>query len=653
MKRISLLVALLLSGCGKSADAPGQDPAQAEDQGPYPPTAQPELHAELCADVAAVRHPSDGGGRAWMEGERSAPSASRASWTVVFEVGDLGIAEGGTIHFKVSPFWGWSDPQDRSGDVPGFTVVSCDAPGVELALEKVRANELVARVKGRALAPLERVTFSYGESSALASTDRYAERGEHFWIAVDGDADGVSAILKQSPTVDLRPGPPARLWLTVPTTARVGEEATLTLAVLDRAANNGLEVACEVSFEGNAAELGLPSKVSLEPLHKGCLKVPLRPAAAGVWRVSARAEIDGRTLEGESNPLVAGRGGPNIYWGDLHGHSNFSDGTGLPEDYFGYARDVAALDVVSLTDHDHFGMVFLDASPELWEEIRLQAARFHAPGRFVTLLGYEWTSWIYGHRHVLYFGEEGEVLSSIDEASDHPQELWEKLRGKNALTVAHHSAGGPIATDWSIPPDPELEPVTEIVSGHGSSEAADSPKVIHRPVEGNFARDALDRGYKLGFIGSGDGHDGHPGLTWIGQYPTGGLAAIIADELTREGVLAALRARRVYATSGPRIYLRCALNGHPMGSSLKAEELEGEAALFLAVVGTSPLERVDLIRTGKVVDSLRGEGSLEVTLQATLEGLASGEYVYARVVQADSLDGGDGGMAWTSPFFIE
>ena len=35
--------------------------------------------------------------------------------------------------------------------------------------------------------------------------------------------------------------------------------------------------------------------------------------------------------------------GPRILWGDLHGHSNFSDGTGLPEDYFVYARDVAAL----------------------------------------------------------------------------------------------------------------------------------------------------------------------------------------------------------------------------------------------------------------------------------------------------------------------
>ena len=35
--------------------------------------------------------------------------------------------------------------------------------------------------------------------------------------------------------------------------------------------------------------------------------------------------------------------------------------------------------------------------------------------------------------------------------------------------------------------------------------------MIHEPVAGHFARDALARGYRLGFIGSGDRHDGHPG----------------------------------------------------------------------------------------------------------------------------------------------
>ena len=85
---------------------------------------------------------------------------------------------------------------------------------------------------------------------------------------------------------------------------------------------------------------------------------------------------------------------------------------------------------------------------------------------------------------------------------DTPAELWDSLRGEPALTIAHHSAGGPIAVDWSFAPDPVLVPITEIVSVHGSSESLDSPGAIYSPVPGNFVRDVLARGYRLGFVGS-------------------------------------------------------------------------------------------------------------------------------------------------------
>ncbi len=78
--------------------------------------------------------------------------------------------------------------------------------------------------------------------------------------------------------------------------------------------------------------------------------------------------------------------------------------------------------------------------------------------------------------------------------------------------------------------------MTEIVSVHGNSESLDAPRVVHEPVAGNFVRDVLQRGYQLGFVGSGDSHDGHPGLTSLGNSGSGGLAAILSDDLTREGV---------------------------------------------------------------------------------------------------------------------
>jgi Protein of unknown function (DUF3604) len=359
-----------------------------------------------------------------------------------------------------------------------------------------------------------------------------------------------------------------------------------------------------------------------------------------------RLEVAAGKLRGRSNPMVVDAVGPRVLWGDLHGHSAYSDGTGLPEDYFVYARDVSALDVVALTDHDHWGILPLAEHPELWSEIRAQTRRFYAPGRFVTVLGFEWTSWIYGHRNVLYFDDEWPVIDSLAEATDSPDELWKALRGRFAVAIPHHPAGGPIAIDWDTAADPRLEPVVEIVSIHGSSEAADSPNAIHEPVAGHFVRDALARGYRLGFVGSGDRHDGHPGA-FTNDPAEGGLAAILSEQRTREGVLYALRERRVYATNGARIVLRVALGGTPMGGVLPvALGAQRRETLFVQVIGSAPLARLEIVRSGAVVDGLDLEGRLEAALASELTELASGEYVYVRVTQAD------GGAAWSSPIWI-
>jgi hypothetical protein len=144
---------------------------------------------------------------------------------------------------------------------------------------------------------------------------------------------------------------------------------------------------------------------------------------------------------------------------------------------------------------------------------------------------------------VLYFEGEGPLLSVADPTTATPAGLWDSLRGRRALTFAHHSAGAPVATNWAYPPDPELEPVTEIASSHGSSESSDTPKPIEKGIEGNFVRDVLDRGSRLGFIGSGDSHNGHPGLVHLTTRTGGGLAALLAEHRTREDVYGALRAR--------------------------------------------------------------------------------------------------------------
>ncbi len=614
---------------------------------------KPELVESLRQDLEIRRHPADGGGEAWLEpAVEPARASSPGRWTIHYRAGELGVAEGGMVYFQVSPFWGWSTPQVDQPTAPGYTEVTTGAEGVALEPRTLDQQLLGIGVAGRALAPGEQLRIVYGAGPAGARADRFAEGASRFWIAVDGDGDGVRKLLPESPGVDVGPGPPARLHLTLPSTARPGERVRLTVALLDAAGNSPFDAA--EGFEGEIrleapAGMEAPETILLRPSDGGHRTIELTAGEPGVVRLRAQGPAG---LEAESGPLQISEAGSRVLWGDLQNHSGVSDGTATPEQHFLYARDVAGLDVYSLTDHDHWGLDFLDADRETWERIRELNRRFYEPGRFVTLLGYEWTNWVAGHRHVLYFEDAGEIFSAVDPAYDTPEELWRALAGRRALTVAHHSAGGPISTDWSIAPDPELEPVTEIVSVHGSSEAADSPSLIHRPVAGNFVRDALARGYRLGFLGSSDGHDGHPGLGHLAS-PTGGLAAILAGELTREAVYEALRARRVYATSGPRILLRVSFGGFPRGAEVPAGERPadglpglGPDTLLARVIAPGELERIDVVRSGKVVESLDCARRRECAFGAEISDLAAGEYLYVRAVQAD------GGAAWSSPFYF-
>jgi hypothetical protein len=639
--RAGLLVAALLLACS------GEPEPVAADSAPGTPSgAMPELVAALRESAEAVRHPSDGGGRAWLdpaESDAHAVISTPGRFTIVYEVGPLGIATGGTLFFQVSPFWDWSTPQVEEPQAPGFTRVAPSAEDIELDVRTLDQQLLGITVTGRPLVAGETLRIVYGDGyGALA--DRFAEKQSRFFIAVDGDGDGVRAFLVDSPGVDVRPGPPARLHVVLPTVARPGEEIRVTVAVLDARGNADIEVEGEVVFRDVPAALEMPARVTLRAADRGTVEIRARALEPGLVRVAAEGPGE---LTALSNPMEISETGPRILWGDLHGHSAWSDGTGTAEDYFRYARDVANLDVVALSDHDHWGILPLDQHPFIFEKIRAVTRAFHDPGRFVTLLAYEWTSWIYGHRHVLYFSDEGQVLSSLDRDTETPAQLWQALAGQSALTFAHHSAGGPIPTDWSFPPDPILEPLTEIVSIHGSSEALDSPIAIYSPVPGNFVRDALDLGYRFGFVGSGDSHDGHPGLAQITAV-SGGLAAILSEERTRESVLAAMRARRVYATNGPRILLRTALGPHRMGAAVPVPE--GAAlneTLFIRVVAVEPLARIDLIRSGVLVDSIDAEGRLQVELERQVEDLRAGEYLYVRAVQSDQ------GTAWSSPIFFE
>jgi len=580
----------------------------------------------------------DGQGSAVVVPSGPVEVSSRRDFEIIFTVGAAGVVPGGFVMLQISPWWGWSQPQTLFPQEPGYTLVRASFSDPSFKAHTLPLNRILVFSTQRTFSPGETITFSYGNEPRV---DRFAEAEELFQIFVDADGDGHSACIADPPTVRTVEGVASRLNVTVPSQVVPGETLKVMAAPLDRLGNWSecpagkyiVKATCDgralhnVTLEANGGERTISSTFT--------------PAEKGIWFFEVAGPLG---LRGESNVMLCQESEPSLklYFGDIHGHSRMSDGTGTPEDYYRYARMVSGLDVSALTDHSDYGTIPIKG--KIWERIKKATNDAYEPLRFVTFLGFEWTNWVYGHRNVYYRDGDGPVFRSIDEASNSPRKLWGLIKPYEAMTVAHHVGGGPMATNWDVVPGAK-EWLVEICSIHGSSEYFRGEACVYNPVEGAFVRDALLRGYKLGIIGSGDTHDGHPGQQSVGAVVTG-LLGVYSPELTREAVWEAFRRRQVYATSGPKIILNFRVADSPMGSEVKWAASKGPVPIAVRAVCCDDIESVEIIRNGEKVFVGKGEG---VFVQFLVEDPrpSSGTYwYYARVLQKD------GNMAWSSPVWV-
>jgi len=598
--------------------------------------------------------PQDGGGTVTVH-PRAVEAGRPCTLTFTYTCGPKGVEVGGGVLCYVSRFWHWSPPQDQAAQMPAYTTVACSNPGIELSVEIDSSSQTVlARIGGRGLEAGDRITIVYGDTSGgtnpggLATADRYAERETSFFFRVDGDGDEWFGPIAEQPAFDVRAGEAVRFAAFGPSRVAVGRPFEVRVSALDAANNLAEGFAGELALVYDAATLEVKPPVAIGPSDRGSVGIRLVGRKPGLVRVGIQ-DPEGKITGAMSNIILLHEPAEErfgLYWGDLQSHGNLSDGTGTPEELYRYARDVAGLDVAAVTEHDHWGYLPLDGSEANWRRVLDATDRFHRDGDFVALYAYEWTNWTYGHQHVLFRRrEEARVWSWRDPDSDTPVELWRRLKGADCIAIPHHPGGGPIPTCWKYY-DAKLVPVVEMVSVHGVSERMGQPGCIYSPEASGMAQAALGRGYRLGMIGSGDTHDGHPGIGSPGT-PAPGLVGIYARELTRDGVFEALRARRVYATNGCRAILRFHSGAVAMGGVLHVEDASAPRRFDIAVVGDGPVAGVTVVKNNADVATLKGDGLIFSERWTDSAPAKSGDYYYVRVAQTD------GGWAWSSPIWVE
>lgn len=339
----------------------------------------------------------------------------------------------------------------------------------------------------------------------------------------------------------------------------------------------------------------------------------------------------------------------HFYFGDIHGHTSLSDGTGDVDEYYLVRRDLYSLDFAALTDHDSF--VGNTLSPSEWEEIKAITEHFNEAGKFVTLFGQEWTSLRVprggGHMNIYSTRRDIPLFDHALPEFDTAAKLVEAARSHGALVVPHHIGWTGVVWEALAP---DVAPLVEIVSVHGAHEYMGNRPLPHRGgMAGHFVQDGLARGLKLGFVGGTDCHGllWQHGECWKRDPYQAGLTGVLARELTREAVFEALRRRRCFATSGIFMRMVFEVNGAPMGSEIEADEA---VQIKVDVASESPLRWLEIVRDNETVHSYGGEGhrSAFTWIDPDWSEREPGEtsYYYLRVICRDD------NMAWSSPVWV-
>lgn len=349
-----------------------------------------------------------------------------------------------------------------------------------------------------------------------------------------------------------------------------------------------------------------------------------------------------------SIPIEAAAGGKpptyNLYFGDFHGHTRFSDGwEGTPEDAYITAREGGA-DFYGTSDHN-----FMLTQDEWAETLRMadeQTGRW-----FAALPASEyWIASGFGEIIVLNRGELRNKANFHDEnkALSRAEVIpafydWLAAQPDVLGHWVHPGIYGDLDEfdHWNEVRDQAMNSIE--IHNYGSWLGAPANWGVY-DYEPQYIM-ALEKGWHIMPAAGSDTHS----PDWI--VGSSVRTVLLAERLSSEDLYAAMRAHRGYATLDSNLRIRYRLNGEVMGSILA--EAGGSYTAEIQVedpdgVAEDAITLIELISDhGEVVASRSGDDTA-VDWTVTLES-DTARYYYLRVTTASGLDGSEGVTAWTAP----
>jgi hypothetical protein len=550
-------------------------------------------------------------GHAAIEPAHPLEAGSHAELTITYTAGSFGIDDTGAIKISWRTASDAAKPQFTDPKAPNYTSAHA-TNGAALELEYNRnnirpwVNTLFVRVGRGFLREGDQIVVRLGDRRQGSPGYRLqTAREKPFWFKIFVDAFSTYDFveLPDSPTLELVPGPVARWKAILPTLARAGAPFRLAVVGEDRWGNPSEQADASLHLVADRPVEGLPETLDLCGGNGTATVEGLRVSEPGDLRIDLR-DHSGALLV-RSNPLrIVPAPTFGHYWGDLHGQSGETVGTGTAAEYYRFARDKAFIDIVGHQGND------FQIDTAFWAAINQIAAELDEPGSFVALPGYEWSgnTGMGGDRNVFFLEQDRPIFRSsrVLLAEDHDvandchrvDRLFEKLEDEDAVVIAH--VGGRYA-DLRVGHDGRIERAVEIHSCWGTFEW-----LLH---------DAFDLGYRVGVVCHSDDHKGRPGAAWpgAGQFGAiGGLTCYLMPKLDRPTLFQTLRKRHHYGTTGTRLFLDVQAR-LPEGALLFEDDPQlgptssapaaraimgdvvranGEVVLEVEAAGSAPIERI-------------------------------------------------------------
>ena len=160
-------------------------------------------------------------------------------------------------------------------------------------------------------------------------------------------------------------------------------------------------------------------------------------------------------------------------------------------------------------------------------------------------------------------------------------------------------------------------------------------------MRGRHVVDALKRGYRFGFVGGGDIHDGRPGDQLAtesypsspGRFWPAGYTAVLAPALTRDAVFDAIKNRKTYATTQTRIYL-----------DVTFSEAKEDRTLDITAASEEGIREAAIVLNGDDVQKLQPDTDRRIISRNNLPvPMEPDGFCYVRITTEKN------NMAWSSP----